>query len=72
MSHLIDRMLEQSREVNQLKPSMLIVVGIGGSNMGTMAVQQALFGVISIGSKIPVYYVDTVDPEAVQACCYAC
>jgi len=42
-------------------PKTLIVAGIGGSNLGTKAIQEI------IGSKIPVYYADTVDSDSINA-----
>ena len=52
----------------QLRPSYLIVVGIGGSNLGTMAVQDALLGRLynqtTHGTKV--LYADTVDADTIQ------
>lgn len=50
----------------QFKPHVLIVVGIGGSNLGTWAVHQALYGILAneLDSGMRVYYADTVDPDA--------
>ncbi len=52
-------------EKRDLHPCMLIVVGIGGSNLGTMAVQQALFGCLynDLDPSIQIYYADTVDTD---------
>ena len=44
----------------ELNPSMLILIGIGGSNLGTMAAQQ---GLQQAGQGIPLYYADTIDPD---------
>jgi len=44
----------------ELNPSMLIVIGIGGSNLGTMAAAQ---GLQVHGQGIPLYYADTIDPD---------
>jgi glucose-6-phosphate isomerase len=48
-----------------LQPAAIVVIGIGGSNLGTVAVQQALYGQFyneqQPGTKI--YYVDTVDSD---------
>lgn len=63
---MITKIREAVMVVHELKPSMLIVVGIGGSNLGTIAVQQACFGFYHHGLRIPVYYVDSVDPDAVD------
>lgn len=48
-----------------LHPSMLVVIGIGGSNLGTMAVQQALFGNFYNAHEVnlKIYYADTVDSD---------
>lgn len=63
---LITHMIELAKETHKLKPRILIVIGIGGSNLGTIAVQQALYGLHGFDLKLPVYYVDTVDPDAVS------
>lgn len=49
----------------KLEPSVMVVVGIGGSNLGTIAVQEALFGRF-YNEHIPetkVYFADTVDTD---------
>jgi glucose-6-phosphate isomerase len=49
------------------RTTLLIVVGIGGSNLGTIAVQEAILGKqhnIAPGKRPRVLYADTVDPEA--------
>jgi len=51
-----------------LNPSLLIVIGIGGSNLGTMAVLQALYGRL-YNEQEPhtrVHFADTVDTEYIQ------
>lgn len=46
--------------------TMLIVVGIGGSNLGTMAIQEAVQGKLHNETKLPkVYYADTVDSNSI-------
>jgi glucose-6-phosphate isomerase len=50
--------------------SLLIIVGIGGSNLGTMAVQEALLGKLhnlKPGKRPKVLYADTVDPSTLAA-----
>src|SRR5260221_2835929 len=45
-----------------LHPTTLVVIGIGGSNLGTMAVLEALCGKFyNEHHDIKVYFVDTVD-----------
>ncbi len=55
-------------EKKKLKPSYLIVVGIGGSNLGTMAVQEAILGKLynQLNPNIKVLYADTVDSDLID------
>ena len=48
-------------------PAMLIVVGICGSNLGTKAIHEALFGTDRVSSGMCVHYVDTVDPDMIYS-----
>lgn len=56
-------------EKKKLQPSMLIVIGIGGSNLGTMALQDALCGLYynELNPKIKIYYADTVDANYISS-----
>jgi len=47
----------------KLKPKCIVVVGIGGSNLGTVAVQEAVLGKLhnQMNPKIKIIYADTVD-----------
>lgn len=56
------------RDKLQLKPDYLIVVGIGGSNLGTMAVQEAVLGKLynQLTASTKVLYADTVDPDYIN------
>ena len=46
------------------KASLLVVVGIGGSNLGTIAVQEAILGKLhNLRPGKRVLYADTVDPD---------
>lgn len=51
-----------------LAPKILIVIGIGGSNLGTMAVVQALFGCFynEMLHDMRVFFADTVDADYVH------
>ncbi len=42
----------------KLNPQLIVVVGIGGSNLGTQAIAEA------VGTKLPIRYADTVDSDA--------
>lgn len=50
-----------------LKPTMLIVIGIGGSNLGTMAIAQAVYGKFYNDQQpdASLYFVDCVDTDYV-------
>jgi glucose-6-phosphate isomerase len=52
-----------------LEPSMLIVIGIGGSNLGTKAVHDALNGIFynELNATLKVYFADTTDPDMLTA-----
>lgn len=51
-----------------LNPSLIVVVGIGGSNLGTIAFQEALFGKLynEKNPAIKIYYADTVDSNYIS------
>lgn len=50
-----------------LSPTLLIVIGIGGSNLGTLAIQQAVYGLFynELKPAVRIYYADTVDADYV-------
>ncbi|VVB80821.1 Glucose-6-phosphate isomerase [uncultured archaeon] len=51
----------------RLNPQLIVVVGIGGSNLGTRAVQEALLGKQwNLNNTPKIMYADTVDPDALQ------
>jgi glucose-6-phosphate isomerase len=53
------------REKQALKPKILIVIGIGGSSLGTIAVHEALNGKLynDTNPNTRVYFTDTVDAD---------
>ena len=61
-----NKMLEEviSLAKNYKEIKNLIIIGIGGSNLGAWAVQEAIQG--SFNNKIKVYYVDTINPENIK------
>jgi len=68
------RMLADIQKLVQEKkqkhcPSMLIVIGIGGSNFGTIAVHEALNGLFynEKNPQIKIYFVDSVDSDYVKS-----
>ena len=54
------------RECLRLNPDYLIVVGVGGSSLGTIAVQEAILGKYynQLKSDIKIFYVDNVDSDS--------
>ena len=59
---------ELIREKLILDPRLLVVVGIGGSNLGAIAVQEAILGKLYNLSdpRIRVLYADTTDPYLIR------
>jgi glucose-6-phosphate isomerase len=53
------------RKIKDMHPTMLIVIGIGGSNLGTLAVFQALYGTLyNISHEgIKFHCADTIDDD---------
>lgn len=61
---IVKRVIEEKLS---LQPEFLIVIGIGGSNLGTLAVQEAILGKLYNLSAltIKVLYADTVDSSLI-------
>ncbi len=57
--------LHVAEEKKKLNPSTLVVVGIGGSNLGTIAVHEAVYGKFynEQNPDIKLYFADTVDSD---------
>src|SRR5262245_12328548 len=52
------------KETKRHQPTTLVVIGIGGSNLGTIAVLEALRGKFyNEHHEVKVYFVDTVDTD---------
>lgn len=64
-SDLIEKIKKITYEKRKLKPSLLLVIGIGGSNLGTLAIEQALYGLFynDYNHELKIYFVDTVDSD---------
>jgi glucose-6-phosphate isomerase len=63
---LISAICSTVSEKKLLNPSLLIVVGIGGSNLGTLAILQALRGKFyNHDQAISVYFADTIDTDTI-------
>ena len=63
---LIAQIYTAVKEKKALNPTTLVVIGIGGSNLGTIAILEALRGKFyNEHFEITVYFVDTVDSDNV-------
>lgn len=64
---LLKNILITVKEKKSLQPTALVVIGIGGSNLGTIAVLEALRGrFYNNHHETKVYFVDTVDTDNVS------
>lgn len=54
-----------AEQKKMFRPTALVVIGIGGSNLGTMAIHEALYGKFynNYDPDIKVYFADTVDTD---------
>lgn len=64
----VSHIKELIKQKKSLKPTYLVVVGIGGSNLGTIAVQEAVFGKLynQLDPVIKILYADTVDADTIH------
>lgn len=65
---LLEKVKVLVKEKLTLDPAYLIVAGIGGSNLGTIAVQEAVLGKLynQLNPRIKILYVDTVDSDLIS------
>ncbi|MCX5922182.1 MAG: hypothetical protein NTX86_02550 [Candidatus Dependentiae bacterium] len=70
-THLLNTVQAVIQEKKALKPMMLVVIGIGGSNLGTMAVHEAIQGKFynEQHPALKVYWADSVDADYIGALC---
>jgi glucose-6-phosphate isomerase len=61
----IEQIKKLAKNKLDLNPKYLIVVGIGGSNLGTVAVQEAVLGKLhnQTNQRLKLLYADTVDSD---------
>lgn len=59
------KIMKVVEEKKQLKPTVLVVVGIGGSNLGTLAIHEAIYGKLYNEQLPPIklYCAETVDTD---------
>jgi glucose-6-phosphate isomerase len=62
---LVQTVHELAEQKKMFRPTAVVVIGIGGSNLGAMAVHKALFGTLynEYDPTIKVYFADTVDTD---------
>jgi glucose-6-phosphate isomerase len=62
---MVQDVIAYAQRKNALNISIIIVVGIGGSNLGTWAIQEALLGkqYNELTQDVKIYYADTVDSD---------
>ncbi len=65
---LLEKVKVLVKEKLTLDPAYLIVAGIGGSNLGTIAVQEAVLGKLynQLNPRIKILYADTVDSDLIS------
>lgn len=65
-SETLNEVKRVAQRIQALHPTMLLLVGIGGSNMGTLALVQALYGVYyheNPACPLKFYCADTIDND---------
>ena len=67
--HMHERVQQVAEQKRALSPCILIIVGVGGSNLGTLAVQEAVYGRLynDLDPPVRVYYADTVDTDRIKS-----
>jgi glucose-6-phosphate isomerase len=66
-AELIEHVKIVAQKKQTLNPTVMVVIGIGGSNLGTMAVHEAVKGKLyNETANMKVYYADTVDADYIS------
>jgi glucose-6-phosphate isomerase len=67
-TEMLNQIKVLKKEKQAMNPRYIIIIGIGGSNLGTLAVQEAILGKLynQKNPKIKIYYADTVDPDSLS------
>ncbi|NOZ80812.1 MAG: hypothetical protein GXP63_04005 [DPANN group archaeon] len=62
----LGRVQKLVKEKRKLNPTLIVVAGIGGSNLGTIAVQEAVLGAsYNLNGRPRILYADTVDTHSI-------
>ena len=66
IKNLVNKLVLEKLKLN---PKYIVVVGIGGSNLGTIAIQESVFGKLhnQLKANVKILYVDTVDSDLVNS-----
>lgn len=66
---MLEDVMKVVNEKRSFDPEYLVVIGIGGSSLGTIAVQEAVLGrhYNQLNHRPKVLYADTVDPDDIKA-----
>ncbi len=64
-AHMLQQIKTMAQKKRALQPTVLVVIGIGGSHLGTAAIHEALYGKFynEQNPAIKVYFADTVDTD---------
>jgi len=66
-THLIDTVEAVVAEKRKLNPTLIILIGIGGSNLGTIAIIEAIYGTLyNTHNPVQFYCADTVDTDTLS------
>jgi glucose-6-phosphate isomerase len=63
----LEKVKKLAFEKQKFNPKYILVVGIGGSNLGTIAIQEAILGKLynSMNPNIKIFYLDNVDSDKI-------
>lgn len=65
---IIKEILDAAETKRDLNPSLFFVIGIGGSSLGALALQEALLGNYynQLPGGLKIYFADTIDPDYID------
>lgn len=64
---MLENVRKLAKEKKEINPKMMILIGIGGSNLGTIAVYQALKTACeNHDATLPLFFADTLDPRYIS------
>lgn len=65
----LNKVKDLAQHKKELLPTTLVVIGIGGSNLGTIAVHEAINGILynETSPELKIYFADTVDSDYISS-----